>query len=89
MGISLNRNTEALKQALQKKIEEKGCTGVSVCIRGPEGVLFENGFGKRSVRNDLPVLPDTVFGKYPNLGHAGLVLLKPELFAEKIRGLKG
>ena len=58
----MNRNTEALKQALQKKIEEKGCTGVSVCIRGPEGVLFENGFGKRSVRNGLPVLPDTVFG---------------------------
>ena len=58
----MNRNTEALKQALQKKIEEKGCTGVSVCIRGPEGVLFESGFGKRSVKNDLPVLPDTVFG---------------------------
>lgn len=30
---------------------------------------------------------DTVFGKYPDLGHAGLVLLKPELFAEKIRRL--
>jgi CubicO group peptidase (beta-lactamase class C family) len=58
----MNRNTEALKQALQKKIEEKGCTGVSVCIRGSEGVLFENGFGKRSVKNDLPVLPNTVFG---------------------------
>jgi len=33
------------------------------------------------------LFPDTVFRKYPNLGHAGLVLLKPELFAGKIRRL--
>ena len=58
----MNRNAKALDQALQKRIEEKGCTGVAVCIRGPEGVLFEKGYGKRSVRDDLPVLPDTVFG---------------------------
>ena len=58
----MNRNTDALARALQKKIEEKGCTGVAVCIRGPEGVWFEKGFGKRSVKQDLPVLPDTVFG---------------------------
>ena len=30
---------------------------------------------------------DTLFGKYPNLGHAGLVLLRPELFAKKMREL--
>ncbi len=35
----------------------------------------------------LPPDPGEAFGKYPDLGHAGLVLLKPELFAEKIRRL--
>ena len=57
-----DRNLKALDKALQKRIEEKGCTGVAVCIRGPEGVLFEKGYGKRSVKAGLPVLPDTVFG---------------------------
>lgn len=31
---------------------------------------------------------DTVFEQYPNLGHAGLVLKEPELFAEKIKSLR-
>ncbi|MBQ2147056.1 MAG: serine hydrolase, partial [Firmicutes bacterium] len=58
----MKQDLKALDLALKKKIEEKGCTGVSVCIRGPEGIVFEKGYGKRSVRDDLPVLPDTVFG---------------------------
>ena len=58
----MKQDLNALDLALQKKIEEKGCTGVSVCIRGPEGIVFEKGYGKRSIRDDLPVLPDTVFG---------------------------
>ena len=58
----MTKNTSALDRALQEKIDAMGCTGVAVCIRGPEGVLFEKGYGKRSVRDDLPVLPDTVFG---------------------------
>lgn len=31
--------------------------------------------------------PRTEFEILPDLGHGGLVLLKPELFAEMIRGL--
>ena len=58
----MKQDLKALDLALKKKIEEKGCTGVSVCIRSPEGIVFEKGYGKRSVRDDLPVLPDTVFG---------------------------
>lgn len=42
---------------------------------------------KADIKYMKEFFPDTVFGKYPNLGHAGLVLLKPELFAEKIRRL--
>ena len=42
---------------------------------------------KKEIKYMKEFFPDTVFGKYPDLGHAGLVLLKPELFAEKIRRL--
>ena len=45
----MDRNLQALDEALKKKIEEKGCTGVAVCIRGPEGVWFEKGYGRRCV----------------------------------------
>lgn len=37
---------------------------------------------KADIKYMKDFFPDTVFGKYPNLGHAGLVLLKPELFAK-------
>ncbi len=58
----MDRNVKALDAALQKKLSDMGCTGTAVCVRGPEGVLFEKGYGKRSVREDKPVLADTVFG---------------------------
>ncbi len=61
-GERMKRDSKALNEALKKKIGELGCTGVAVCVRGPEGVLFEKGYGKRSVKQDLPVQPDTVFG---------------------------
>lgn len=34
-----------LDAALAKRIREKKLPGVSVCIRGPEGVIFEKGYG--------------------------------------------
>ena len=42
---------------------------------------------KADIRFMKEFFPDTMFDKYPNLGHAGLVLLKPGLFAKKIREL--
>ena len=51
-----------LETALQKRIKEMKLPGVSVCIRGPEGVIYEKGFGKRSIEQDLDVTPETVFG---------------------------
>lgn len=35
---------------------------MSVCIRGPEGILYEKGFGYRSIEHRKPVDADTVFG---------------------------
>ena len=45
----MKRNTGAFEQFLRKRIEEKGYPGVAVCVRGPEGILFEKGFGYRSM----------------------------------------
>ena len=42
---------------------------------------------KEDIKYMKEFFPDTLFGKYPNLGHAGLVLLRPELFAKKMREL--
>ena len=36
---------QALDAALAKRIKEKDLPGVTVCIRGPEGVIFEKGYG--------------------------------------------
>ena len=52
----------SLEQALEKKFQQLDMPGASVCIRGPEGFTFEMALGKRSVEQDLPVTPDTVFG---------------------------
>ncbi|MCQ2557870.1 MAG: beta-lactamase family protein [Oscillospiraceae bacterium] len=58
----MERNPELLTGFLQQEMEKKGYTGVSVCIRGPEGILYEHGFGSRSVKKGTAVNPDTVFG---------------------------
>ena len=58
----MKRDALALEQYLRKRVEKEGYPGVAVCIRGPEGVLFEKGFGYRSIRRGTPVDGDTVFG---------------------------
>ena len=59
---TMKRDTTALDVYLNKLFEEKGYPGVAVCIRGPEGILYERGFGYRSIENQLPVDGDTMFG---------------------------
>lgn len=58
----MNGNIKELDALLEKKIQEYGYTGVEVCIRGPEGIIYERGFGHRSVEPPKPVNADTVFG---------------------------
>ena len=58
----MKRDVSALEQYLQKYIETQDYPGVAVCIRGPEGILFEKGFGYRSKKKQLPVDGNTVFG---------------------------
>lgn len=55
-------NTNELDVYLEKLFAEKQYPGVSVCVRSPEGVLFEKGFGFCDMEKKRPVGPHTVFG---------------------------
>lgn len=56
------RDVENLERYLAELFEKRGYPGMSVCVRGPEGVLFERGFGWRSMEPRRGVDGDTVFG---------------------------
>jgi len=56
------RNEQQLTEYLQNYFDKKNYPGVSVCIRGPEGIIYEHGFGYRSIARGTRVDPDTVFG---------------------------
>lgn len=47
---------------LQKLAEDGKYPGVAVTIRGPDGIVFDKGYGKRSIAKDLDVDTDTMFG---------------------------
>ena len=55
-------NQEAITAAIEKAVAAQDMAGVSVCVRGPEGILYEHAFGVRNVERTLPVNRDTVFG---------------------------
>ena len=56
------RDRKELEGYLAGLFEERGYPGMAVCIRGPEGILFEKGFGVRNMEQKEPVDGDTVFG---------------------------
>ena len=58
----MERNVKELEACLEKRFRKRGYPGMSVCIRGPEGILYEKGFGYRSIEHRKPVDADTVFG---------------------------
>lgn len=58
----MERDVKSLDQLLEQKIRDHGYSGVAVCIRGPEGVIYERGFGYRSIEHQKPVDGNTVFG---------------------------
>lgn len=58
----MNFDTKALEIALAERIEKKKLPGVSVCISGPEGVVFEMGYGYGDGERQQPIDADTVFG---------------------------
>ena len=50
----MNRDIKALDEALTHLFKEKGFPGIAVTIRGPEGILFEKGYGMRDISHQLP-----------------------------------
>ena len=58
----MKRNTEELDEYLERLFEKCGYPGMAVCIRGPEGILYDRGFGYRSIEHKKTVDGDTVFG---------------------------
>ena len=53
---------QALDATLAKRIGEKKLPGVSVAIRGPEGVIFEKGYGFCDEARTKPINEHTVMG---------------------------
>lgn len=55
-------DVQALDSALAERIKGKKLPGVSVCISGNEGVVFEKGYGYGDENHSRPVDANTVFG---------------------------
>lgn len=58
----MNTNLEILDEYLQNLFNERGYPGMSFTIRGPEGIIYDKGFGYRNMEKQLPIDGDTVFG---------------------------
>ena len=55
-------DTKALDSYLENLFKEKGYPSVTVCIRGPEGIVFEKGYGYIDMAKTKPANPDTIYG---------------------------
>ncbi|MBQ8640360.1 MAG: beta-lactamase family protein [Lachnospiraceae bacterium] len=58
----ITRDKKVLDEYLEKRIREKKLSGVSVAVRGPEGVLFEGGYGVRDVAMSCAPDENTIMG---------------------------
>lgn len=58
----MNQQLDLLDDYLNALFEKRGYPGMTVCIRGTEGIIYDKGFGYRSIEKKLPINGDTVFG---------------------------
>lgn len=61
MNKHIAKDIKRLESYIKAYIEKQGYPGVAVGIRGPEGPIFEKGFGHRSIRRNTLVDTETVF----------------------------
>ena len=52
----------AVDEKINTLIARDKLSGVSVCVKGPEGTVFEKGYGFRDAARSLTPDPDTMFG---------------------------
>lgn len=57
----MNYNLKELDKVLTRRVERKKVPGVTVCVRGPEGVIFEKGYGVRDDKGAI-INENTVMG---------------------------
>ncbi len=55
-------NAKAVDEKVKQLIERDKLPCVSICIKGPEGIVFEKGYGHRDADGLIPPDPDTMFG---------------------------
>ena len=60
--MSKSYDIKALDEMLEKMYGESGFTGLSVAVRGDDGIIYKRGFGHRRMDPELPVDENTVFG---------------------------
>lgn len=58
----MSYDLQALDAALAARIAEKKLPGVTVCVRGPQGVIFEKGYGYGDEGQKRPMNEHTVMG---------------------------
>ncbi len=58
----MNYDLKALDEALEKRIKEKKLPGVGCAIYGPNGVIFEKGYGYGNNERTKAIDANTVFG---------------------------
>lgn len=55
-------DTKAVDARIAQLVERDRLSGVSVCVKGPEDVVFEKGYGFRNAEKTIAPDPDTMFG---------------------------
>ena len=55
-------DTKAVDARIAQLVARDRLAGVSVCVKGPDGVIFEKGYGQRNADGSLAPDPDTMFG---------------------------
>ena len=55
-------DTKALDERIQHLIRKERLPGVTVCVKGPDGVVFEKAYGFRDADLSIPTDMDTMFG---------------------------
>jgi len=55
-------DTNAVDARIAQLVERDRLAGVAVCVKGPDGVIFEKGYGRRNTDGTLAPDPDTMFG---------------------------
>lgn len=58
----MQMDTQALERRIQHLIARDRLPGVTVCVLGPEGTVFEKAYGHRDADGMIPTDMDTMFG---------------------------